>query len=59
MVWREKAVLLALGVLNSETRELGRDASRQTRSASREASPPGTVPWPILLGELWYLHMVV
>lgn len=54
-----KAVLLALGVLISETRELGRVASPQTKSANREASPPGMVLWPTFLGQLWYLHMVV
>ena len=54
-----KAVLLALGILISETRELGRGMSPQTKSASREVSPPGTVLSPTLLGQLWYLHMVV
>lgn len=54
-----KAILLALGILNSETGELGSNASPQARPASRELSPPGTVPWPVLPGPLWYLHVVV
>lgn len=51
--------MLALDVLNSGTRELGRVASPQIRLASREVSPPGTGPWPILFRQLWYLHVVV
>lgn len=56
MVWREGSFAIALGVLNSGTRELGRDASPQ---ASREVNPLGMVPWPILPGQFLYLHVMV
>lgn len=39
--------------------ELGRDVDPQTRPASGEVSPPGTVSRPTLLGQLRYLHVVV
>lgn len=54
-----KAILLALGVLNSETEELGSNTSPQARPASREPSPPGAGPGPLFLGRAgtcmwWY-----